>query len=109
MPPAATTGVGDGVDDRRNERKRCDLPPDMTAGLPPLRHDDVGSRFHTAAGIGGTSHGLRDKSAPGVHSVHVGGGVAPVERHESHPFLEADIEAVALGPFQDEVHTEWAA
>ena len=53
----------DGVDDARDERERRDGSPDVPAGFPPLRHDDVGTgRGGGSSLFGGTDRDEHDRA-----------------------------------------------
>ena len=63
IPPAATTGRGDRVDDRRDQDQRGDLAAHVTAGLPALRDHDVDAGIDCSAGFGGVADRHQDDRA----------------------------------------------
>jgi hypothetical protein len=59
------------VDHRRHQRQGRDATPDVAAGLPALRNDDVHSTSDGTPGFLGAADSVQNKSSGAMHQVDV--------------------------------------
>ena len=91
------------VDYRRHQRKRRHTTPDVTAGLPTLRNDDVRSRSDCASGFLGAADRMHDKPVGVVHQVDVAAGIAEDEGHDPQAGGKGLIDSTVLIGGENEV------
>jgi hypothetical protein len=95
-----------GVDDRRHQRERCHATPDVPAGLPTLRHDDVHATSDCAPRFLDTADRVHDKPSAVMHQLDIVLGLAPEERHDPQSSVEGLIDSMVLIEGENEVAGE---
>ena len=91
------------VDHRRHQRERCHATPDVPAGLPTLRNDDVHSTSDCAPRFLGAADRVHDKPSGVMHQLDVALGIAEDERHDPQTSRKGLIDSMVLIGGENEV------
>jgi hypothetical protein len=78
----------------------------VAARLDALRDDDVHPRGHRPAGVRDRAHLMEDFHPGRVGAPDVRRRIAPKEREDGHPLVQADGDLVLDGEVEEQIHPE---